>query len=274
MNELQGLHILVTRPVQQAEPWADRLRAMGAKVNVISLLDIVSLQSPEEVQSIKNCVMNLDLYHKAIFVSQNAVEQGFEWIDRYWPQLPVRVNFFAIGEVTAQLLQSYGVTVTDLAQCQLGNMTSEALLQSPSLQKVDGEKIVIFRGQGGRTHLGDSLSARGARVDYCELYARQLPKDAQTKLAAHLAAASELQIVVLHSGETLDNFVSLLQQLAIDNEPKARDFYVLVPSERVLQAALAAGFKQVVAAANATEAGMLQALFDLKLKLSKEGLTL
>lgn len=275
MGDLAGLHIVVTRPSAQAEPWAARLRDLGASTSVASLLEIVPVSESAQIQVIKNCILDLDLYRKAIFVSQNAVEHGFDWIENYWPQLPIGVDFFAVGETTAKQLQARGVKVTDLAQSQTGAMTSETLLQSPALQQVAGEKVVIFRGLGGRPHIGEVLSARGAQVSYCELYERILPDETAQKFAAILVQAGnnsqsgDKVVLVLHSGEALENLQKIVRELAVNVHAIMTTIYLLVPSQRILELAEAAGFIHVFAAQNATEASMLQGLIDLAASYSK-----
>lgn len=264
MNDLTGLHIVVTRPNAQAEPWAARLRDLGATTSLVSLLEIVPVSERAQIQAIKNCILDLDLYRKAIFVSQNAVEHGFDWIENYWPQLPIGVDFFAVGETTAKQLQARGVKVTDLAQSQTGAMTSETLLQSPALQQVAGEKIVIFRGVGGRPHIGEVLSVRGAHVSYCELYERILPSESTQKFAAVLSQPIDKLVLVLHSGEALENLQRVFRELAINTLEIMARIYLLVPSQRILELAEAAGFIHVFAAQNATEASMLQGLNDIQ----------
>ena len=273
MNDLTGLHIVVTRPMAQAEPWAARLRNLGATASVASLLEIVPVSQTAQIQAIKNCILNLDVYCKAIFVSQNAVEHGFNWIDNYWPQLPTGVKFFAVGETTSAQLRARGAHVTDLALSQTGAMTSETLLQSPALQSVANEKIIIFRGVGGRPHIGEVLSARGAQVNYCELYERVLPAESAQKFAAVLlqpvskSQLSDKVVLVLHSGEALENLQSIMRALAINTRAMLATMYLLVPSQRIEELAEAAGFINVFAAQNATEASMLQGLIDLRCTL-------
>lgn len=273
-EELQGLDIVITRPYAQAEPWAQRLQELGAKTYLIPLLEIVPVKEPPQIRAIQNCILDFDLYSKAIFVSQNAVEHAFEWIENYWPQLPVGIDFFAVGEATAQQIAAQGARVTDLAQTQSGAMTSETLLQSPGLQNVTGEKIIIFRGVGGRPHLGETLKARGALVDYCELYERRLPANAAEQFASimHEIATEKTCVVVLHSGEALENLQQVLHQKLLQelqSEKKLKEKIVLlVPSVRVLDLAKAAGFTQVYTAQNATDTSMLQGLMDLKRNLT------
>src|SRR5690606_2690658 len=142
------------------------------------LLELQPVTDDRQRQSIKNQVINFDLFQKAIFVSQNAVNFALDWLDEYWPQLPVGVEYFAVGETTARALQTHGLRVSALTAAETGAMNSETLLSEPELREVAGEKIIIFRGCGGRGHMGEILRERGAHVSYCELYQRHLPDSA------------------------------------------------------------------------------------------------
>ena len=281
MEALHNLHIVITRPTAQASVWSQRLNESGAVTRTIPLLEIVPVSEPTQIRAIQNCILDFDLYKKAIFVSQNAVQHGFEWIENYWPQLPIGIDFFAVGDTTAKQLNNHGVRVTDLAQTQTGAMTSETLLESPALQKVADEKIIIFRGVGGRSHLGDELEARGAQVHYCELYERRLPQIAVQEFAdlfqqlnqTDLNADVNDVVVTLHSGEALENLCNILNGFSSSvlslNKSVLQKLILLVPSARILEQAQAAGFAKVFAAQNATDASMLQGLMDLKRNLKK-----
>jgi uroporphyrinogen-III synthase len=255
--------VVITRPQKQAKLWAEKLQAELIESQIISLMEIQSFRhdlETEETRSIKNCILDLDLFQKIIFVSQNAVEQGMEWIDAYWPQIPQGVDFFAIGETTANLLRGYGVEVQDLAVSSNGDMTSENLLQATGLQQVANEKILIVRGVGGRGHLADGLIQRGAIVKYCEVYKRQIPDAAQTLLIQWLKMYHQdmnQYLLVFHSGETLQNFQQLLTEIQVSELRELFDkVYVLVPSKRLQLAATHAGFKHCILAANATDDAM------------------
>lgn len=263
MKTLDGINVLITRPRAQAEPWADKLAERGARPLVVPLMELQKLSTPAERQAIKTCILDFDLYQKAIFVSQNAVAYALEWLSDYWPQLPMGIEYFGVGERTAAALAAEGISVTAL-QSQ-GAMNSEALLDAPQLQAeaVREQRIVIFRGQGGRGVLGETLSGRGARVDYCELYRRQCPAGAAEDLNAVLSsgpAISGALVAVLHSGETLDNYARTLGELTPDNARRLQRAPILVPGERVTAQAQALGFKQVITAENATDPSMLAAL--------------
>lgn len=274
MSLLNNIHLVITRPKEQAEAWAKQLVNLqlltANQISQLALLEICPIEEGDDWHAIKTRVLDLDLYQKVIFVSQHAVSHAFRWFDTYWPQLPIAVEFLAIGKRTAQLLVDQGVSVSDLAASQHGAMTSEVLLASPLLENVDEQRILICRGKGGRPLLGDELSRRGARVDYCELYERRLPSSAAADwdvLSEKLAVSSCQILMTFHSGETFANFLESLQEresLAAELKQKA---IIVVPSARVAEQVKSAGFEQLVQAANATDEAMQECLMNIGVKI-------
>jgi uroporphyrinogen-III synthase len=261
--DLSGLHILITRPSLQALPWASRLAVLGAKTSCQAMLEIRPLTDGASKQAVKNTVMSLDNYSKIVFVSQNAVSHGLAEIDNYWPQLPSNIDFFAVGASTAQFLadklENFGASVNFPTHA----MNSEALLALESLQNVARDKILIVRGCGGRTHLGHTLEARGALVDYCEVYERAIPATIDTKSLALFKQSSLLPVISVHSGETLNNLCKLIQtHTNTATLHWMRQTALLLPGLRVAEIAKNLAFKQIIVAENATHEGMIEALYD------------
>lgn len=260
MNQaLRDKRILTTRPAHQSHSWCALLRDAGARVDNISMLAIEPIDSGPGLQAIKNRILDFDQVDHAIFVSQNAVQHGFDWLDTYWPQLPTGPRYHAIGVATARALVERGA---DCGSSSGTNMDSEALLAQAELQQVQDNRILIFRGAGGRTLIGDTLAERGARVDYCELYRRALPADAAEQLrryATNSSANSDTipDAISVHSGETLDNLVDCIRR---GGRRDLLDATLICPSERVAVRARAAGFSRVSAAQNASDSAMLAAL--------------
>ncbi|WP_323845890.1 uroporphyrinogen-III synthase [Microbulbifer magnicolonia] len=249
-GSLRGKRILITRPAHQSRDWCELLQAAGAQVDSVPMLAIEPIDSGPPMQAIKQRILDFDQIEHALFVSQNAVRLGFEWLEDYWPQLPQGPRYYAIGAATARALRNHGVACASDGD----SMDSEALLSLPALQQVAGQRILIFRGCGGRTLIGDTLRARGGRVDYCEVYRRILPAEAPAQLARY---GTQPDAITVHSGETLANLAKCIEQSARD---ALFGVPIVCPSPRVADQARRLGFSRCGAARNAGDSAMLEAL--------------
>lgn len=229
------MQLLITRPHLQAQKTLEWFEQHDVDCFSLPLLDIAKTEpninpQPEDCQH-------------TIFISANAVFYAREYLP-YWKNREVTI--WAIGEATAQALKDQGMF--DVIQAQ-GNRNSEALLAMDGLQNIHGQKIVIYRGQGGRQHLADVLTERGAQVDYCELYSRQpcahesvlLQKDAFNKWRKQ----SQPLITMVLSVETLQAYSAIAPDLLGDNYLQVP---LLIPSERIKQAAQAQGYQALLRA--------------------------
>ncbi len=247
----------MTRPGHQAAALSQRLAALGAEVVTLPLLEIAPTPVDSPVyQTLKNCFFNLDQYHSVIFVSANAARLGYDWIDSIWPQLPVRIHWLAVGSATQRTLIQLGVD----AETGASSMDSEALLQHPQLHNLTGKRILICRGQGGRELLYEQLTARGAQVDYAELYSRERPVYSVRDIE-RLIYNQPLSVMLVSSGEALDNFANLLARpVCAAAGSSLKEVRLIVPSDRVAEAACRYGFRHCVVASNATDDAMIQAI--------------
>src|SRR5690606_19944061 len=108
------------------------------------------------------------------------------------------------------------------------DMDSETLLENPHLQQLAGQRVVIFRGQGGRQFLFDALAARGAKVEFCELYQRRFVQYPMGTLQQHVA--QKLDFLQATSTETIQ---ALLEQAIIENiRQQVLNIPLIVPGQR------------------------------------------
>ena len=248
---LSGINVLLTRPAVQCAALASAITGLGGNVCELPLIEIEPVTDTVACESIKALILNLDHYDAAIFISTNAARMCMQWIDRYWPQLPVGLSAYAVGSGTAQVLREFDwpVFVSDKG------VTSEDLLALPGLRQVDGKKIALFRGVGGRELLAETLRERGAAVDYVELYHRHTP-DYSQNVMTDLIDEQHVNAIVVSSSQILD---VLLHSLRQDVE-KLTTIPLIVPSERVRQRALDAGISIVINAGGADETSVIKGL--------------
>lgn len=242
--------VLVTRPVGQAGDLCVAVEAVGCTVYNQPLLELQAL--PRLLPAQRQQLVDLDLYRHVIFVSGNAVNFGMACIEDYWPQLPTGLNWYAIGDGTAALLDGFGIEAITPGT----TMTSEGLLAVPALQAVTDHRILIVKGEGGRATLREELIRRGARVDELACYRRTCPKLAPGELGARIFRW-RIQLVMISSGEGFANMQALLSP---GETTKFTGVCLIVPSERVAHMAQEAGYDKVVTAENASDAAMIRAL--------------
>lgn len=253
------MRLWVTRPSAQAAATAKAFRSLGFDVLEVPVLAIAPVVSAADQQAIRDRILDFDRYHWAIFVSQNAVQQGVAWLSDYWPQLPLHTRYLAIGAATGKALADAGLPVVGRPTID-SPMNSEALLAMPELADLREQAVLIFKGQGGRTHLADALVARGARVDQVALYRRQLPEGAVETVAAALAQGES--VLSVHSGESLENLCLLLESSR--GLSQCLHWPLIVPGERVAQLAADRGFRHITVAVNASDEAMCRAAAALR----------
>lgn len=233
---LSGRRIVVTRPKGQAERLLALIRQAGGEPLEIPALEIRDLA---DLASFHSVIGGLDSFDTAIFVSRNAVRKTFALIGaRPWP---ARLRVATVGSGSREELGLHGITDVIAPS---GQADSEALLALREFADVAGKRIAIFRGEGGRTLLGDTLSARGALVEQAACYRRARPAQS----AALLAAAWErgkVDAITVSSGDGLD---SLLEMLGGEGPRRLAATALFVPHPRVAVEALRKGLKRPVVA--------------------------
>jgi len=138
-----------------------------------------------------------------------------------------------------------------------GRFDSEALLALPELKQVTGSKIVIFRGEGGRELLGDTLKSRGAKIEYAECYRRTRPSADVTPLLQRWAR-DEIDIVSLTSVDGLHN---LFDMLGPTGQQRLSRTPIIVVSTRMAEICRELGFKtEPLVAAQASDEAILEAI--------------
>ncbi|MDE2309908.1 MAG: uroporphyrinogen-III synthase [Betaproteobacteria bacterium] len=228
---LAGLNIVVTRPREQAAQLAQRIEQAGGNAILFPLLEISPATDPQLLHKLVARLREFDL---AIFISSNAVRYGME-ATRAAGTLPAQLKIATVGQGSAKALRDLGVQKIIAPQ---NRFDSEALLALPELQDVKGWRVVIFRGDGGRELLGNTLKARGATVEYAECYRRAKPQqDAGALLAADPHA------IAVTSSEALGYLWDMLDE---PGRARLTNVPLFVPHARIAEAAHRLGWRNVI----------------------------
>ncbi len=232
---LAGRHVVVTRPAGQAAHFATALSGAGA---IPVLYPVLEIRDIEDVAPVLDAAIRLDSFDLAVFVSPNAIDKALALIlaRRPWP---AGLRVAALGKSSERELARHGIR--DVISPPL-RFDSEALLELPELIDIRGKRVIIFRGDGGREVLGDTLKARGATIEYVTCYRRARPQIDPAPLLK-LWEVGRLDAVTLTSSEGLRNFHEMIGRLGQAWLKKTPAF---VPHARIAEQARDLGLDRVI----------------------------
>ena len=221
-NELDGVGVLVTRPMHQAGDLAAAIEARGGNALRFPVLEIVA----RDESAILDDEKNLRQPDFTIFVSPNAVQFG-------WPHA-AGGRIAVVGPATAAAIESMGGNV-DIRSSS--GYDSEHLLAEHELRNVAGKVVRIVRGSRGRELLADSFRERGATVQYLPVYDRRLPRYPPEEIEAFGRAwrSGAIDVVTIMSVESLQNFIALMPASCAY---LLQDTPLVTPAARVIKEAL------------------------------------
>ena len=241
MQPLAGLTVLITRPLEQAESLANLIQARGG----------VSLRFPTiTINPVNSSISDFNGADLVIFTSANAVWHS----KKYWPSHWQVTQIAAIGSATRQALADSGVENVIMPRT---SYNSESLLQHQTMQRVANKSIVIVSGEGGRTLLADELMRRGAKLQKCVVYRRELPNGDMSPLIPDWQQQN-LSVVICTSYDSLNNLATL-----VPSSYKDWLFHLqcIVMSKRARGLAQQLGFrKPAITTAQASNKAILQTL--------------
>ena len=226
-RELAGRGILVTRPGERAGNLARMIEAAGGRALLFPAIEIEDLPAPRALSE-------LEQFDLAVFISPTAVAKVMAQV-RSWPPA---LRAAAVGGGTRRELERRGIQ--GVIAPSLG-ADSEALLAVPQMHDVAGRRIVIFRGEGGREVLGETLERRGAKIDYAACYRRRPPR------AKPQWAPGEVDAITISSSQGLANLFDALDGAFLRARP------LFVPHPRVADNARARAAREVVLAGPSDE---------------------
>lgn len=241
---LAGINIVVTRPREQSARLIQDITNLGGKAISFPLLEITPLAN--EAPLLALC-KRLHEFQLAIFISPNAVRYGMAAIQKQGG-IPSTLQFATIGLSSAQALHDFGISKVIAPQQRFD---SEALLELPELQHVEGFHVVIFRGDQGRELLGDTLKLRGANVEYASCYQRSKPQQNIDNLLAQ-----NPDVLSVSSSESLNY---LTQMLTPPNQSATLKLPLFVSHQRIALAARRLGWQNIITT-EAGDAGLLTGL--------------
>jgi uroporphyrinogen-III synthase len=258
--------IVVTRPSGQARQLIEVLTSSIEQSGVakrslpeivsLPLLTIVPKADHSLADHIATTLKDADL---AIFVSPNAIECVMRLLERDWQDFSKKIIPIGVMGGSSKLaLQNHGIgqeknPTPVLIPKNNEQWDSEGLWQELQSLGWDfkNKKIVIFKGEGGREWLADTLLNAGATVEAISVYTR-VPLDLANP-AWHTIREMDFSksLWLLTSSEA----VRYLGQVVKDQFPQGlQTASALCPHHNITEAAQAIGFGEVFTTESGDEA--------------------
>jgi uroporphyrinogen-III synthase len=200
--DLSGKHVVITRPLGQADKLKALVEAQGGEAMLFPLIAIMAL---DDYSIFDEILAGLGQYDWIIFISSNAVQNGMPRLLKVFKEIPQHLQFAAIGPVTAVELREFGVRQVLIPE---GRFDSESMLALPQMQAMSGKRCMIVRGVGGRDVLAKTLTSRGAHVTFAECYQRVNPQSDAGVLHT-LWQNKQLDALVITSSEAMRHLLEL-----------------------------------------------------------------
>jgi uroporphyrinogen III methyltransferase/synthase len=245
--------VVITRPAGQSAALAAQLTAAG-----IATLDfpLIEIAPAEDLGPLHAALGALERYALVVFVSPNAVDYAFAQSGSIWPHaLPVGV----VGPGSVAALARHGVEApayqvispSAAADDEAARFDSEALFAaidgSLGAASLEGKRVLIVRGDGGREWLADRLREAGVEVETVAAYRRLVPEPsiaAWTRV--HELLAGEPHAWLVTSSEGVRNLDELAREhLNAVEIAQLKRATLVTPHPRIAQTARGLGFDSI-----------------------------
>ncbi|MGP4733269.1 MULTISPECIES: uroporphyrinogen-III synthase [unclassified Psychrobacter] len=235
--------VINTRPVERAAPLTQHLQAAGL---VVIEMPMLTLQ-PRLTTDLDIALMHQWMageYKALVIVSPTAAASGLaawqsldhkkceyktkdsngNYAQRLSEGLSLPSPLVAVGEATAAEFSQVRIDTTNYQILQPETANNEGMLAMPEIDSLQaGDKLLIWRGLGGRRLLVDTLQARGVHIDSIAWYERTMPIDAmahyqqwQRAFLTHSTASDialpkqSKPIVVISSAAAFDHWSNIV----------------------------------------------------------------
>lgn len=243
---LAGRRVLVTRTREQAAGLVDALHERGAEVVVVPMIATAVQAGPDLVAASFAGLMSASPPRWAVFTSATAVRLVIGALD-----IGALRSFSvaAVGAETAAALEEAGVKPDTVA----APATAAGLAAALVARGISGAHVWFPAAAGASDVLERGLEQAGAIVSRLDVYRSEMPAGTQALLDA--ALRRPIDAVTLTSRSTAEHL-----RRALGGRSLAKGVVTACIGEQTAKAAAAAGFGDIVVAAQPTAGALAEAL--------------
>lgn len=252
---LFGARVLVTRPEGTESELVTMLRDEGAEP---IRAPAIAIAPPLDPAPLAEAVRSLGSYAWVVLTSANGVRALFSAIDA--AGLDARAfgtsRVLCIGPATAAALRARGLCADVVPAEFRGEAAAEALLAAGDVR---GQRILLPRAEVARDVLPETLKRAGALVDVVTAYRNVAPSEAARARLARLIRERGVDVVTFTAPSTVREVLAALGE---GGAAALASLRVASIGPVTTEAAVKAGVRVDVTAAEYTAAGLVVALVD------------
>ncbi|MCK9274815.1 MAG: uroporphyrinogen-III C-methyltransferase [Syntrophales bacterium] len=201
---LFGKTVVVTRPEEQAGPFAALLREKGANVIAIPVIRVTPV---DDTGPLDEALSRIASYRWIIFTSANGVKFFFERMRE--KGMDVRdlkgIRMATIGPATAAAIGKMGLRVDLVPE----EFISEGVVKAFDNFEIAGARILLPRAETARDVIPQGLAKRGAIVDVVPVY-RTVGSGKDGSDLVRAMEDGDVDVVTFTSPSTVINFIAVI----------------------------------------------------------------
>ncbi len=201
--------VVITSPEPGASKIASHLEKFAAEAIKLPVIRIAPVKN---FLKIDKAIKEINKYYWIIFTSRNGIDLFMKRFFLKRKQLKDlrKIKFAAIGKVTAEKLNKYGIKTSFIPK----KFTSEALLSGLKKYSLEGKNILIPRANEASNVLPEGLKKIGAKVDEIILYKIKNEKNKSNKVKSLLK--KNVDVIIFTSPSGVKSFFNLFTKKEIN----------------------------------------------------------
>ena len=204
MSTLAGRRIVITRAREQASELGALLKAEGATVLELPLIE---MQAPEDWGPADAAAFHLPDYSWIVFTSANAVR----WFDSRLSSKETKAHVCCIGSKTKSVAERLGWRVSLVP----AEYVAESVVAAFSGKSLAAQRVLMPRAAVARDLVPQALRDLGAEVDVVDVYRNVVPADAVENARRMFVEGERPHWVTFTSSSTVKHLLEVISKEAL-----------------------------------------------------------
>ncbi|REE69516.1 uroporphyrinogen III methyltransferase/synthase [Paenibacillus taihuensis] len=210
---LFGTRVLVTRARAQSSDLVEQIEELGGEPCEFPVIETREPAGAEAAAEIAAALQAAEQYDWLMFTSVNGVDYFFGWLSKLRIDIRQfhRARIAAVGPKTAEALEQRGLLVDVLPV----KFQADNLLDSLEGQLLEGQRVLLPRGDLAREVLPRELKARGLTPVEIDVYETVLAED-QDEETLELLLKRKVNVITFASSSTVTNLLEVLRRMGVE----------------------------------------------------------